>query len=99
MPTYLWKRYAAYLHTKWEKRYLWGSTEHYRHPKMFTPVVVLFACAFYTGVVGAAITEQLHKEKYWELEEHPGEAVPMMKPKNYCGPWKVRMEDHFQTNQ
>lgn len=27
------------------------------------------------------------QEKYWE--EHPGEAVPLMKPKFYSGPWRV----------
>ncbi|KAI5658932.1 hypothetical protein M9H77_27725 [Catharanthus roseus] len=46
-----------------------------------------YICAFYTGVIGSAIIEQLYKEKYWE--EHPGEAVPLMKPKFYGGPWKV----------
>ncbi|KAF5185602.1 embryo defective [Thalictrum thalictroides] len=77
MATNLWKRYAEYLHTKWEKMYFWDSIEHYRRPKTFTRVVVLYASAFYTGVVGAAITEQHHKEKYWE--EQPGKAVSVMK--------------------
>ncbi|KAD2393812.1 hypothetical protein E3N88_40789 [Mikania micrantha] len=45
------------------------------------------AAAFYAGVIGAAITDQLHKEKYWE--DHPGEAVPIMRPKFYGGPWKI----------
>lgn len=27
------------------------------------------------------------QEKYWE--DHPGHAVPLMKPKFYGGPWKV----------
>ncbi|PIA38755.1 hypothetical protein AQUCO_02700158v1 [Aquilegia coerulea] len=97
MASYLWKRYAAYLHNKWEKTFLWDSIEHYRRPQSFTPLVILYASAFYTGVIGAAITEQLYKEKYWE--EHPGEAVPMMKPKFYYGPWKVRLEDHSPPNQ
>ncbi|KAF5175968.1 embryo defective, partial [Thalictrum thalictroides] len=61
MATYLWKRYAAYLHTKWEKTFLWDSIEHYKRPQTFTPLVILYASAFYTGVIGAAITEQLYK--------------------------------------
>ncbi|MCH96747.1 embryo defective 2752 protein, partial [Trifolium medium] len=35
--------------------------EPYRRPKSFTPVVVTYVAAFYTGVIGAAITEQLYK--------------------------------------
>jgi hypothetical protein len=29
----------------------------------------------------------LEQEKYWE--DHPGEAVPIMQPKFYWGPWRV----------
>jgi hypothetical protein len=29
----------------------------------------------------------LEQEKYWE--DHPGEAVPLMPPKFYWGPWRV----------
>ncbi|KAH0711020.1 hypothetical protein KY284_012447 [Solanum tuberosum] len=43
------------------------------------------------GVIGAAITEQLYKEKYWE--EHPGQEVPLMKPMFYGGPWRVMRGD------
>ncbi|KAK8490338.1 hypothetical protein V6N11_055655 [Hibiscus sabdariffa] len=53
--------------------------------------------AFYTGVVGAAVTEQLYKEKHWE--DHPGEAVPLMKPKFYGGPWKVLKGDVLPPNE
>jgi len=35
--------------------------EPYRRPKSFTPVVAAYIAAFYTGVIGAAITEQLYK--------------------------------------
>ncbi|KAK9131017.1 hypothetical protein Sjap_011504 [Stephania japonica] len=97
MATYLWKRYAEYLHNKWEKTFLWDSIERYRRPTSFIPIVLVYTAAFYTGVVGAAITEQLYKEKYWE--EHPGEAVPLMHPKFYYSKWKVRREDHFPPNQ
>lgn len=61
MASYLWKRYAEHLYTKWEKTFLWDSIEHYRRPTTFTPLVILYTAAFYTGVVGAAITEQLYK--------------------------------------
>lgn len=29
----------------------------------------------------------ISQEKYWE--EHPGKAVPLMKPMFYGGPWRV----------
>jgi len=59
--SYVWRKYADYLYTKWEKTYLWDMVEPYRRPKSFTPVVVTYIAAFYTGVIGAAITEQLYK--------------------------------------
>lgn len=37
---------------------------------------------------GFVIIEQ---EKYWE--DHPGEAVPIMRPKFYKGPWKILKGD------
>ncbi|KAL5178231.1 Uncharacterized protein HKD37_08G023826 [Glycine soja] len=121
MASYLWRKYADYLYTKWEKTFLWDMVEPYRRPKSFTPLVTIYMAAFYSGVIGAAITEQLYKssvkdwgfgqkkfslgprkpysftqfrrgtsewrEKYWE--EHPGKAVPLMRPKFYGGPWRV----------
>lgn len=35
--------------------------EPYSRPKSFTPLVTIYVAAFYTGVVGSAITEQLYK--------------------------------------
>ncbi|GKD37189.1 embryo defective protein [Tanacetum coccineum] len=61
MTTYLWRKYADYLHTKWEKEVLWTMVDPYKRPKSFTPLVKIYVCAFYTGVIGAAITEQLYK--------------------------------------
>ncbi|KAA8523238.1 hypothetical protein F0562_009661 [Nyssa sinensis] len=87
MASHLWRKYADYVYSKWEKTTLWGTVEPNRRPKSFNPLVTVYIFAFYTGVIGSAITEQLHKEKYWE--DHPGEAVPLMKPKFYSGPWKV----------
>lgn len=61
MTSYLWKKYADYLYTKWERTILWDMIEPYRRPKSFTPLVTIYVAAFYTGVIGAAITEQLYK--------------------------------------
>ncbi|KAB1209312.1 hypothetical protein CJ030_MR6G009329 [Morella rubra] len=86
MASYLWRKYADYVYTKWERTILWDMIDPYRRPKSFKPLVTIYIAAFYTGVIGSAITEQLYKEKYWE--DHPGQAVPLMKPKFYFGPWK-----------
>lgn len=59
MATYLWRKYADYVYAKWEKTLLWDMVEPFRRPKSFTPLVTIYVCAFYTGVIGAAITEQL----------------------------------------
>ncbi|KAJ0673450.1 hypothetical protein HanOQP8_Chr12g0430131 [Helianthus annuus] len=61
MATYLWRKYADYLHTKWEKEVLWTMVDPFKRPKSFTPLVTIYVSAFYTGVIGAAITEQLYK--------------------------------------
>lgn len=87
MTSALWKIYADRIHFGWKKTFLWDMVEPYRRPKSFTPLISTYTAAFYTGVVGSALTEQLYKEKYWE--EHPGQAVPLMKPKFYFGPWRV----------
>ncbi|KAG6662065.1 hypothetical protein CIPAW_03G217300 [Carya illinoinensis] len=97
MASYLWRKYADYLYTKWEKTLLWDMIDPYRRPKSFKPLVTIYIAAFYTGVIGSAITEQLYKEKYWE--DHPGEAVPLMRPKFYYGPWKVLKGDVLPPNQ
>lgn len=59
--SYLWRKYADYVWTKWERMLIWNMVEPYMRPKSFTPVVTIYVAAFYTGVVGAAITEQLYK--------------------------------------
>ncbi|TKY49431.1 hypothetical protein E2542_SST26862 [Spatholobus suberectus] len=88
MASYLWRKYADYLYTKWEKKtLLWDMVEPYRRPKSFPPLVTIYIAAFYPQVIGAAITEQLYKEKYWK--GHPRKAVPLMRPKFYWGPWRV----------
>nr|ACU23425.1 unknown [Glycine max] len=66
-----------------KKPFFGDMVEPYRRPKSFTPLVTIYIAAFYSGVIGAAITEQLYKEKYWE--EPPGKAVPFMRPKFLWG--------------
>lgn len=61
VSSYLWRKYADYVWTKWERMLIWNMVEPYMRPKSFTPVVTIYVAAFYTGVVGAAITEQLYK--------------------------------------
>ncbi|KAG9447957.1 hypothetical protein H6P81_014085 [Aristolochia fimbriata] len=97
MTSKLWAMYANRLYSQWEKTFLWDMIEPYRRPKSFTPIVTVYVAAFYTGVVGAALSEQLYKEKYWE--EHPGEAVPLMRPKFYFGHWKIFKGGVLPPNQ
>eukprot|EP01018_Ginkgo_biloba_P013794 Gb_25166 [translate_table: standard] len=61
MLDWFWRAYAKRLHTRWEKTFLWDMIEPYQRPKSLVPLVSLNIAAFYTGVVGAAITEQLYK--------------------------------------
>ncbi|KAJ0971367.1 hypothetical protein J5N97_019326 [Dioscorea zingiberensis] len=97
MSTKLWRMYADHVYHRWEKTVLWDMIEPYRRPPSFTPLVSIYIAAFYTGVIGSALTEQLYKEKYWE--DHPGETVPLMRPKFYWGPWKVNRGDVLPPNQ
>lgn len=53
--------YSNYLYYKGEKTVLWDMIEPYRRPKSFTPIAIIYVAAFYTGVIGSAITEQLYK--------------------------------------
>lgn len=61
MASYLWRKYADYVYTKWERTLIWDMIEPYRRPKSFTPLVSIYVAAFYTGVIAAAINEQLYK--------------------------------------
>ena len=61
ISNYVLRKYADYFYTKWEKNILWNQIDPYRRPKSFTPLVSIYIAAFYTGVIGAAITEQLYK--------------------------------------
>lgn len=64
MASYLWRKYADYVYTKWERTILWDMMEPYKKPKSFTPLVTIYIAAFYTGVIGSAITEQLYKVRF-----------------------------------
>lgn len=61
MSSALWRMYADHLFYRWEKNVVWEMVEPYRRPKSFTPVLSIYVAAFYTGVIGAAVTEQLYK--------------------------------------
>ncbi|CAH2077570.1 unnamed protein product, partial [Thlaspi arvense] len=87
MWSQLWRKYADYKYNKFERFAVWEMIEPYRRPKTFTALITIYVAAFYTGVIGAAVTEQIYKEKFWE--EHPGKTVPLMKPIFYRGPWRV----------
>ena len=53
--------YAERESYKWEKTVLWDMIEPYRRPRSFTPLISVYVAAFYTGLVGSAISEQLYK--------------------------------------
>ncbi|KAG9137467.1 hypothetical protein Leryth_019887 [Lithospermum erythrorhizon] len=86
MASYLWRKYADYLYNKWEKTILWDMVDPYRRPKSFTPLVTIYICAFYTGVVGAAISEQLYKRS---TGKNTLEKLYLDGSKFYGGPWRV----------
>ncbi|RWW64502.1 hypothetical protein BHE74_00028258 [Ensete ventricosum] len=69
MASRLWRMYADRQFYKWEKTVLWDMIEPYRRPKSFTPLISIYVAAFYTGVIGSAITEQLYKVFFfsWDL--------------------------------
>ena len=52
--------------------------------------------AIFKGLLRVA-TCGIDQEKYWE--DHPREAVPLMKPKFYGGTWKVLKGDVLPANQ
>lgn len=87
----LWQWWARRTEDRLSRNQLWDVVEPYQRPKPIAPLAVLNIVAFYSGVVAAAVTEQMHKERYWA--ENPGQAVPIMKPMLYLGPYKVRRED------
>jgi hypothetical protein len=61
MSRHFWRWYADRQFHKWEKTVVWDMVEPYRPPRSFAPLVGTYVAAFYTGVVGAAVTEQLYK--------------------------------------
>lgn len=60
----LWRKYADYKYNKFERFAVWEMIEPYRRPKTFTTLVTIYVAAFYTGVVGAAVTEQIYKVSF-----------------------------------
>ncbi len=61
----LWRLLARRREAKLEREQMWDALEQYERPKSLTPFLLLNVAAFYTGVVAAAITEQLHKVRDW----------------------------------
>ncbi|KAF3320274.1 hypothetical protein FCM35_KLT22126 [Carex littledalei] len=61
MTSRFWRWYADREFNKWEKTVLWDMIEPYRRPRSFAPLISIYVAAFYTGVIGAAVTEQLYK--------------------------------------
>jgi hypothetical protein len=57
----LWRLLARRTEARLEREQMWDALEPYERPKSLTPLLLLNVAAFYTGVVAAAITEQLHK--------------------------------------
>jgi hypothetical protein len=53
----------------------------------FFPLSYLGIQASRLGCNWRIVFSSIKQEKYWE--DHPGEAVPLMKPKFYSGPWKI----------
>lgn len=60
----LWRKYADYKYNKFERFAVWEMIEPYRRPKTFTALITIYVAAFYTGVIGAAVTEQLYKVSF-----------------------------------
>jgi hypothetical protein len=58
---WLWRRWARRTDNRLERNQMWDLLEPYERPKSLAPLLLLNTAAFYTGVVAAAITEQLHK--------------------------------------
>ncbi|CAN7070415.1 unnamed protein product, partial [Brassica oleracea var. botrytis] len=50
-----------YKYNKFERFAVWEMIEPYRRPKTFKAWFTIYVAAFYTGVIGAAVTEQLYK--------------------------------------
>ena len=57
----LWRWWARRTDARLNREQLWDMVEPYERPKSMTPLVLINVVAFYSGVVAAAVTEQLHK--------------------------------------
>ncbi|CAI5474605.1 unnamed protein product [Closterium sp. Yama58-4] len=78
-------------------RMLFDRLLRFAPPEPLLPILVANAAGFYTGITLAAITEQRYKEAYWE--EHPGEAVPLMRSSLYFGKYRIRREDFSEEGE
>ncbi|XP_024393339.1 uncharacterized protein At4g29660 isoform X2 [Physcomitrium patens] len=57
----LWQWWARRTEDRLSRNQLWDVVEPYQRPKPIAPLAVLNIVAFYSGVVAAAVTEQMHK--------------------------------------
>lgn len=57
----LWQWWARRTEDRLSRNQLWDVVEPYQRPKPVAPLAVLNIVAFYSGVVAAAVTEQMHK--------------------------------------
>ncbi|KAJ4794822.1 Embryo defective 2752 protein [Rhynchospora pubera] len=64
--------------------------EPYRRPKSFGPLISICVAAFYTDVVGAAVTEQLYKTFYGTSRLHK----PMDITQKHKFLWSCWLEKH-----
>ncbi|CAI5954765.1 unnamed protein product [Closterium sp. NIES-65] len=78
-------------------RMLFDRLLRFAPPEPLLPILIANAAGFYTGITLAAITEQRYKEAYWE--EHPGEAVPLMRSSLYFGKYRIRREDFSEEGE
>lgn len=60
-----WQWQARRTQERLERNQIWDMVEPYERPKSLAPLLLLNTAAFYTGVIGAAVMEQLHKVLFY----------------------------------
>ncbi|AQK88071.1 Uncharacterized protein Zm00014a_000049 [Zea mays] len=80
MSSRFWRWYADRQFHRCEKTVLWGMVEPHRPARSVAPLVGTYVAAFYTGVLGAAVTEQLYKVGQPQRLGFPFPACPRSSP-------------------
>ncbi|XP_042380196.1 uncharacterized protein At4g29660 [Zingiber officinale] len=105
MASRLWGMYADRQFYKWETTDLHASNLnlrccllHWGYPLYFDDVnkCMRRGSLSCVGMQEVQIQDANYTREYWE--EHPGEAVPIMRPKFYWGPWRVYRGDELPPN-